>query len=137
MFGVLSEGITSRDLWFGAVGASIHAVCALVLWTVLGFEAIDSLLTAETAFAVYLCSGMLTTGAAPAVLWSRWQSITPAVIVVGLVGLGALGTWQTNRAGLTPVGPTHFGWYTLLWPGVVLVVVAAGVVERQTTNDRS
>jgi hypothetical protein len=98
------------------------------------FEAIDSLLVAEIPFAVYLLSGMLTTGAVPAVLWVRWRSFTPAVIVFGLFGLSALRTWQTVRAGLTPVGPTHFGWYTLLWPVVVLVAVTAGPIDRRLAD---
>lgn len=39
--------------------------------------------------------------------------------------------WTAIGDGATPVGPTPFGWYTLLWVGVVVLVSGVGWAEMR------
>mgnify|MGYP007038797365 CR=1 FL=1 len=130
-----SQRPSSRTLAAG-VGGVVHAAVAGLLWTQFGFENLLTLLGSETLYATYALGGMVLTGVIPVAL-SQWRgTATPLLFVAGAFVLAALGTWTTVRQGLTPVGPTPFGWYVLLWPAVVAVAGTVGEIELRARRYR-
>lgn len=120
-----------------AVGGALHAVAAATLWTRFGFENLFAALGTEPTYATYAMLGMVLAGAMPAAL-ARWRGTATPVLFVGVVFvLAAVGTWTTARRGLTPVGPTPFGWYVLVWPAVVSLAGLGGELAWQTRRYRS
>ncbi|ELZ79614.1 hypothetical protein C455_08517 [Haloferax larsenii JCM 13917] len=72
---------------------------------------------------------MFVVGFVPAFLYARYRTFSPIVATGGLLGVTAFATWQTVQSGSTPVDPTPFGWYMLLWIGVLVLDAALGGVE--------
>lgn len=119
-----------------AVGSALHAVAAATLWTRFGFENLLAAFGTEPVYATYATLGMVLAGAVPAAL-ARWRgTATPVLLVAVAFALAAAGTWTTVRRGLTPVGPTPFGWYVLLWPVVVSLAGLVGELEWRTRQYR-
>ncbi|MEZ3116112.1 hypothetical protein RYH80_09320 [Halobaculum sp. MBLA0147] len=119
-----------------AVGGALHAAAAAILWTRFGFENLLVAFGTEPIYATYATLGMVLAGAVPAAL-ARWRTTATPVLLVGLAFvLAAVGTWTTARRGLTPVGPTPFGWYVLAWPAVVSLAGLVGEIAWRTRRYR-
>ncbi|QKY21750.1 hypothetical protein B4589_011540 [Halolamina sp. CBA1230] len=73
---------------------------------------------------------MFVLGFVPAVLYSKYRSRVPLALSVFLFVGSAFGTYRVVASGLTPVDPTPFGWYLLLWPACVVLYAAISVVEK-------
>lgn len=120
-----------RALLVGAVAGVVHGVVALYLWTLFGFESFRGMLSAEPLFLLYTVTGLFALGFVPGLLYAKWGSVSPGLLTGGLLCLSAYGTWTTVGDGATPVGPTPFGWYTLLWAGVAVLVSGVGWAETR------
>ncbi|MGM0372648.1 MAG: hypothetical protein ACQEQJ_09140 [Halobacteriota archaeon] len=128
--GESAVSLLDRPISAGVATGAVHAVIAASLWTGFGFEGFGRLLETEPAFLAYILSGMVLLGAIPGVCYATWRSVAPALLIGGSLCLSAAGTWAIVRDGLTPVDPTPFGWYVLLWVGIAVVATAAGLVEH-------
>lgn len=127
---------STRTFALVAVGGALHAAAAATLWTQFGFENLLVAFGTEPTYATYAMLGMVLAGAVPAAL-ARWRTTAAPVLLVGVVFvLAAVGTWTTARRGLTPVGPTPFGWYVLLWPAVVGLAGLVGELAWRTRRYR-
>lgn len=106
-----------------AVGG-LHALMAAGLFELFGFTypRIASVLA-------YQVVGMVLLGAVPAVLLLQARLVTPALTVGALGAWGVYRTWRTQQLGLTPVDPTPFGWYLLLWAAILALALFVGGVE--------
>ena len=102
---------------------------AVGLWTAFAFEPILRMRSTEPLFLGYTLLGMFALGFVPGLLYVRWRVITPGLLVGGALVLSAAGTWTIVSQGLTPVDPTPFGWYVLLWVGIVGLSVVVGWIE--------
>jgi len=102
---------------------------AITLWSVFGFENLLEVASTEPVYVTYIFVGMFTLGFLPSILFSKYRSRVPVVLVMGLFTICVTGTWQVVQAGATPVDPTPFGWYILLWVAVMLVTVVSGWIE--------
>jgi hypothetical protein len=115
-----------------AVGGSaglVHAGIAALLWTYFGFENLPAAFATEPLYVSYVSVGMVLLGSIPGVLSVRLHTVSPLLLVGGLLTLSTVLTWQTHRTGVTPVDPTPFGWYVLLWIGIVAVSGLVGGIE--------
>lgn len=101
-----------------------HGLFVGVLWLSFDFATLFSV--DQVPFAAYTAVGVFALGAVPAGLFAQWGTGTPAAIVGFVFTTGAVGTWRTVQSGLTPVGPTPFGWV-----GTLAVALLAGVLERR------
>ncbi|RDZ56230.1 hypothetical protein C5B91_18960 [Haloferax sp. Atlit-10N] len=72
---------------------------------------------------------MFALGFIPGVLYIKWNAVSPSVLIGGLLCLSSYGTWQAIGDGATPVDPTPFGWYMLLWVAVVALASVLAWVE--------
>lgn len=115
----------------GIVTGLVHLLISVLLWYRFEFESLLTLFSSETLYAAYVVVGMFVVGFVPGVLYAQQRAVSPLFIVVGLLALTGFGTWQTVQSNLTPVGPTPFGWYTLLWVGVLVIAGLFGGVELQ------
>ena len=115
----------------GIVTGLVHLLISVLLWYRFEFESLLTLFSSETSYAAYVVVGMFVVGFVPGVLYAQQRAVSPLFIVVGLLALTGFGTWQTVQSNLTPVGPTPFGWYTLLWVGVLVIAGLFGGVELQ------
>jgi hypothetical protein len=113
----------------GVVGGLGHTLVVLLLWTLFGFESLVGAFPAEPLYVGYLVVGMLAVGAGPGVGYARRELRSLAVVVGVLLVGSAAATWLRLGGGATPVGPTALGWYVLLWPVTLGIVVVAGVGE--------
>lgn len=118
-----------RSLTPGVVGGAAHASLAIALWSVFGFENLLTAASTETLYVAYVLTGMFILGFLPTILLFKYQSRVPAILVTLLFALCAVGTWRTVQSGVTPVGPTPFGWYILFWVAVGVVVTLSGWIE--------
>lgn len=119
----------NRALLIGTVAGMFHGVIVLYLWNSFGFENVQGMLSAEPLFLLYTLTGMFALGFVPGLLYAKWGSISPGLLILGLLCLSVYGTWTTIGDGSTPVDPTPFGWYTLLWVGIVVLVSGVGWAE--------
>lgn len=113
----------------GVVGGLGHALLVFLLWEGFGFESLIGAFPAEPLYVGYLVVGMLAVGVVPGVGYARRERTAPVVVVGALVVGAGTATWLSLRGDATPVGPTAFGWYVLLWPVTLVIAVVAGVVE--------
>jgi len=123
------ETLPSSPLTVGLSAGFVHAGIAAVLWTAFGFENLLSAFATEPLYVSYVILGMFLLGCVPGVLYARHRSVSPLLLVGGLLALSGVMTWQTIRTGATPVGPTPFGWYVLLWIGIAAVSGLVGGIE--------
>jgi hypothetical protein len=111
------------------VGGLGHALVVLLLWMGFGFESLVGAFPAEPLYVGYLLVGMLAVGAVSGGGYARRELRLPAVVVGVLLVGAAAATWLSLGGGATPVGPTPFGWYALLWPVTLVLAVVVGVGE--------
>jgi|AntRauTorcE11898_2_1112593.scaffolds.fasta_scaffold02169_3 hypothetical protein len=121
----------NRALLVGTVTGIFHGIIALYLWNWFGFENFRGMLSAEPLFLLYTLTGMFALGFVPGLLYVKWESISPGLLISGLFCLSAYGTWTTIGDGSTPVDPTPFGWYILLWAGIAVFISGVGWTERK------
>ncbi|MFQ3293548.1 MAG: hypothetical protein ACI9EZ_000944 [Halobacteriales archaeon] len=121
----------NRALFVGTVAGIFHGIIALYLWNWFGFESFRGMFSAEPLFLLYTLSGMFALGFIPGLLYAKWESISPGLLIGGLLSLSTYGTWATIDDGSTPVDPTPFGWYILLWVGVAILISGAGWAEMR------
>lgn len=119
----------SRGLLIGTTTGIFHGAIALFLWNFFGFESLQGMLSNEPLYLLYTLTGMFVLGFIPGLLYAEWGSISPGVLTGGLLCLSSYLTWTAIGDGATPVGPTPFGWYTLLWAGIIVLVFVAGWAE--------
>ena len=115
----------------GTATGLLHLAVALGLWTAFGFERVSGMLRTEPLFLGYTLLGMFALGFVPGLVYARWRAVSPGLLVGGALLLSAAGTWTTVRDGLTPVDPTPFGWYVLLWVGIVGLSLVVGWIESR------
>lgn len=113
----------------GAIIGLLHTIVAVLLWNTFGFENLLAAFATEPLYSTYVVIGMFVLGFIPGVLYADRKSVSPICLVVALLVLSGFGTWQTVQSGATPVSPTPFGWYTLLWVGIIAVAVLVGGLE--------
>ena len=130
------SGPTSFDspIRVGIMTGTFHGVLAMSLWYFFDFEGVGRMLATEPFVLVYTLSGMFLLGVIPGLLYAKWKTISPGVLVGGMVCLSSYSTWNLVREGLTPVDPTPYGWYVLLWVGIAVVITVSGLVERRLTG---
>jgi hypothetical protein len=121
----------NRALLVGIVAGMFHGIIALSLWNWFGFESFRGMLSAEPLFLLYTLTGMFALGFIPGLLYAKWESISPGLLIGGLLCLSAYGTWAAIGDGSTPVDPTPFGWYILLWAGVAILISGVGWAEMR------
>ena len=109
----------------------VHALAVGLLWREFGFESLVATASADPLYVAYLLAGVLTVGAVPGLGYARREVISPLVVVGTLLVGTATATWLRLSGGATPVGPTAFGWYALLWPVTLVLAVVAGVGEER------
>jgi hypothetical protein len=130
----LRASVDDRPRLLGlAVGVG-HALLSLVLWSLLDFGDLLSSVGTEPLYVFYLVGGMFALGFVPAVLYSKYGSRAPGALSVFLLVGSAFGTYRIVASRLTPVDPTPFGWYLLLWPAPVVLYAVIGAVERTVTD---
>jgi ribonuclease BN (tRNA processing enzyme) len=117
---------TGQSIFIGALAGVTHGIVALALWEFFGFERPERTLSTEPLFVVYTLLGMFALGFVPGLLYETWRSVSPGLVIGGLLCLSSYGTWTTVRSGATPVDPTPFGWYALLWVGIAIPAAGAG-----------
>lgn len=117
---------TGQSIFIGALAGVTHGIVALALWEFFGFERPERTLSTEPLFVVYTLLGMFALGFVPGLLYATWRSVSPGLVIGGLLCLSSYGTWTTVRSGATPVDPTPFGWYALLWVGIAIPAAGAG-----------
>lgn len=115
-----------RGIFIGIIAGALHGSIALGLWNFFEFESFPRMLSTEPLFMGYLLLGMFALGFVPGLLYAKWGSISPALLIGGLLFLSASGTWTIVRNNLTPVDPTPFGWYVLFWVGIIVLITVVG-----------
>lgn len=115
-----------RPLLIGTIAGALHGGIGLGLWNFFEFESFPRMLSTEPLFMGYTLLGMFALGFVPGLLYARWRAISPGLLEGGLLTLSAYGTWTVVRDGLTPVDPTPFGWYVLLWVGIIVLISVVG-----------
>lgn len=118
-----------RESIVGIASGIIHGAVAIALWSFFGFENLLELPTVEPLYFTYIVVGMFALGFIPGLLYTKWNAVSPSILIGGLLCLSSYGTWQAIGAGATPVDPTPFGWYTLLWVAVVAVASVLAWME--------
>ena len=113
----------------GGSAGLVHAGIAALLWTDFGFENLLAVFATEPLYVSYVVLGMVLLGSIPGILYVRLHTVSPLLLVGSLLTLSTVLTWQTHRTGATPVDPTPFGWYILLWIGIVAVSGLIGGIE--------
>jgi hypothetical protein len=108
-----------------------HALAVALLWRGFGFESLFATASTEPLYTGYLLVGLLAVGIVPGLGYARRALVAPLVVVGTLLVGAATATWLSLRGGATPVGPTPFGWYALLWPATLVLAVSAGVGEER------
>lgn len=122
---------SSRGLFIGTTTGIFHGAIALYLWHFFGFESLQGMLSNEPLYLLYTLTGMFALGFIPGLLYAEWEALSPGLLTGGLLCLLSYLTWTAIGEGATPVGPTPFGWYTLLWVGIVVLVSVAGWAEMR------
>ena len=120
---------SSRELLIGTTVGVFHGAIALLLWNFFNFENLLGMLSNEPLYLLYTLTGMFVLGFIPGLLYAKWESISPGLLVGGLLSLSSYGTWVTIGDGAVPVDPTPFGWYTPLWIGIAVLITVAGWIE--------
>ena len=115
-----------NGLFFGIIAGILHGSIALVLWYIFEFESFPKMLSTEPLFMGYVLLGMFALGFVPGLLYAKWGSISPALLIGGLLLLSSYGTWTIVGDNLTPVDPTPFGWYVLFWVGSIALITVVG-----------
>jgi len=113
------DTITSSPLTVGVGAGLVHTGAAALLWSYFGFENLFVAFATEPLYASYVILGMFLLGCIPGILYVRYRSVSPLLLVGSLFSLTGVLTWQTIQTSATPVDPTPFGWYILLWIGIV------------------
>jgi hypothetical protein len=116
-------------LTVGGGAGLVHAGIAALLWTYFGFENLLAAFATEPLYVSYVILGMVLLGSIPGVLYVRLHTVAPLLLVGSLLTLSTVLTWHTHRTGATPVDPTPFGWYIILWIGIVAVSGLIGGIE--------
>jgi hypothetical protein len=127
----------SRALLIGSIAGAVHGSVALGLWNFFKFDSFPRMLSAEPLFLGYTLLGMFALGFVPGLLYAKWRTISPGVLIGGLLSLSAYGTWTIVSDGLTPVDPTPFGWYVLFWVGIVVLITIVGWGEMRLLHRRN
>jgi hypothetical protein len=122
---------TGRSIFIGTLAGVTHGIVGLALWNLFEFESLRGMLSTEPLFLTYMLAGMFALGFVPGLLYAAWRSVSPGLVIGALLCLSSYGTWTTVRSGATPVDPTPFGWYALLWVGIVLLAAGSGWAELQ------
>lgn len=130
------SSLSTDGMGAGLFAGGIPFALSLALWDTFGFESLLAAFSTEPLYVIYLASGMVTVGFVPGLLYARRHTIAPLITVGVLFLVTGFGTWQTARTGVTPVGPTPFGWYGLLWVGVVTVTATIGWLEAKIQSSR-
>ncbi|WP_255246080.1 hypothetical protein [Halolamina sp. CBA1230] len=126
----LREYVHARPLASSlAVGVG-HALLSTALSSFFGFASLLAQADTEPLYVFYSLCGLFVLGFVPAVLYSKYRSRVPLALSVFLFVGSAFGTYRVVASGLTPVDPTPFGWYLLLWPACVVLYAAISVVEK-------
>lgn len=125
---------SSRGVLIGTTTGIFHEAVVLSLWGFFGFESLQSMLSNELLFLLYTLTGIFALGFIPGLLYAEWGSISPGILIGGLLFLVSYLTLTTIGDGATPVGPTPLGWYTLLWVGIVVLISIAGWAEMRSTQ---
>ncbi|WP_251343781.1 hypothetical protein [Haloplanus halophilus] len=123
-------------LTVGGTAGIVHAGIAALLWTYFGFEDLLATAATEPLYVGYVVLGMVLLGSVPGILYVRFDTVSPPLLVGSLLTLSTGLTWRTHRTSATPVDPTPFGWYVLLWIGIVAVAGLVGGIET-TLRHRS
>lgn len=123
--------IHERPAVVGTGAGITHLALSMVLWESFGFMSPAKTFAVDPLFGTYTVAGMFLLGAVPGALFARYRSLAPAVVVGSLLAVSAAWTRRTTASGATPVDPTPFGWYLLLWVVVVALAALSGWIERR------
>ncbi|WP_237560294.1 hypothetical protein [Halolamina sediminis] len=126
----LREYVDERPLSSSLAVGGGHALLSFLLWSLFDFEDLLASVGTEPLYVFYLVGGMFALGFVPAVLYARYGLRAPGAISVFLLVGSAFGTYRVVASGATPVDPTAFGFYLLLWPGCVVLYAVIGAVEK-------
>jgi hypothetical protein len=121
--------LAGRSMFIGTLVGVTHGIVGLALWNHFGFEGLRGMLSTEPLLLTYTLVGMFALGFVPGLLYAARRCVSPGLVIGGLLCLSSYGTWTTVRSGATPVDPTPFGWYALLWVGIVLLAAGSGWIE--------
>lgn len=119
----------TRAVIGGSITGLVHSVVSLLLWNYFRFEDLTAAFSTEPFYVAYVLTGMVALGFIPGVFYSGRNIILPAILTVVLLVVSGFRTWQIVSSGATPVDPTPYGWYILLWIGVVAAASLAGGLE--------
>jgi len=126
----LREYVDERPLSIGLGVGVGHALLSTALLSFFGFAGLLSQVETEPLYVFYSVCGLFVLGFVPAVLYSKYGSRVPVPLsMIFFIG-SAYGTYRIVASGLTPVDPTPFGFYLLLWPGSVVLYAVVGAVEK-------
>lgn len=126
----LREYVDERPLSVSFAVGGGHALLSFALWSFFAFEALLASVGTEPLYVFYLVGGMFSLGFAPAVLYTKYGLRAPIGLSMFVFLGSAYGTSRVVSSGLTPVDPTPFGFYLLLWPGPVVLYAVVGAVEK-------
>lgn len=121
--------ISWSSLFQGSMGGMLHAGVAVVLWDYFGFDNLGELLLAKPLTGLYILVGMFVLGFVPALCYAGRRFIAPAVVVGGLLLLSTAASWVSGTVRAPAGTPTPFGFYILLWIGVVALAGVLGGIE--------
>ncbi|MDZ7849785.1 MAG: hypothetical protein U5K70_02870 [Halodesulfurarchaeum sp.] len=128
-----------NGIFVGIIAGVLHGSIALGLWYSFEFESVPKMLSTEPLFMGYVLLGMFALGFVPGLLYAKLGSVSPALLIGGLLLVSAYGTWMIVGDNLTPVGPTPFGWYVLFWVGSIALISVVGwgevtLLQRNNKN---
>ncbi|WP_254524011.1 hypothetical protein [Natrinema caseinilyticum] len=119
-----SPSVSTTPAIYGLVAGLLHAGVAALLWDYFRY----GVLWDVSFTGVYITAGIFALGFVPVLSSTRQKSISPVLLVSILLLASVYSEWQgyfSPRFG----GPGPFGWYILLWVGVVLLAGLAGDLE--------
>lgn len=130
----MSEGSTQplvsrTSIIGGLIGGLVHTGVAVFLWQYFGFDNLWELITIKPLIGMYILLGMFVLGFVPAIAYVGQKFMSPALVVGGLLLLSGIGSWMAGPVRAPSAVPTPFGFYVLLWFGVVALAGLTGGFE--------